>query len=98
MIGNVLQASLEQGFLESLEKKDVKSLGRCLRIHATIDRIPQLELLFRSRVVEPYMKGVVSEGNMHKEPHCLTGMFSQILEFIPTSCTILHESAYSMQR
>ncbi|CAG0891091.1 unnamed protein product [Darwinula stevensoni] len=98
LIGNVLQASLEQGFLESLEKRDVKSLGRCLRIHATIDRIPQLELLFRSRVVEPYMKGVISEGNLHQEPHGLTGMFSQILEFIPTKCTILHESAYSMQR
>ena len=55
-----LQHSLEKSFQEGLETGQTDILKQCLRTYATIDKMRDVEALFRKIAVKPYMEEVRS--------------------------------------
>jgi hypothetical protein len=72
-------------FLESLQKRDSEGMARCLRIYITLDKIADVESLFRREVVSPALHDVVSESSLHSDPRGLQGVYSRILSFVDTN-------------
>ncbi|OWF56425.1 conserved oligomeric Golgi complex subunit 2-like isoform X2 [Mizuhopecten yessoensis] len=92
-ITSTLQISLEGHFLEGLDTGNTEILQQCLRTYALIDKIQDVENLFRKEKVRPYMEEVINEQNVKStggRPG-LKGMFQQILDFVPQHCGILRE-------
>jgi hypothetical protein len=69
-------------FLESLRERDSEGMARCLRIYITLDKIADVESLFRREVVSPALHDVISESSLHSDPRGLEGVYSRILSFI----------------
>ncbi|CAG0913848.1 unnamed protein product [Notodromas monacha] len=96
-IANALQTNLEEDFVASLEKKDVEAIRRCLRIHVTIDRVPQLESIFRIRVVRPYFEKHVNIELFSRpgasEKDALAVLFASLLDIVSAKCSILQEAS-----
>jgi hypothetical protein len=69
-------------FLESLRVRDSEEMARCLRIYITLDKIADVESLFRRDVVSPAMHDVISESSLQSDPRGLEGVYSRILSFI----------------
>ncbi|KAL3872688.1 hypothetical protein ACJMK2_035898 [Sinanodonta woodiana] len=90
-ITTTLQYSLEGSFLDGVEQNNIDILRQCLRTYALIDKIKDVENLFRNHVVKPYMEEVVSEQFLKSNKQGLQGMYAKILEFIPTHCRLLRE-------
>ncbi|XP_033733941.1 conserved oligomeric Golgi complex subunit 2-like isoform X2 [Pecten maximus] len=92
-ITSTLQVSLEGHFLEGLDTGNTEILQQCLRTYALIDKIQDVENLFRQEKVRPYMEEVISEQNVKSSGGRpgLKGMFQQILDFVPQHCGILRE-------
>lgn len=86
-ITSTLQISLEGHFLEGLDTGNTEILQQCLRTYTLIDKIQDVENLFRQEKVRPYMEKVINEQNVKN----LKAMFQQILDFIPQHCGILRE-------
>ncbi|CAG0882250.1 unnamed protein product [Cyprideis torosa] len=89
-IGNVLKSRLEKSFMEALSNQDIEALRQCLRIHAYLDRISQLEGLFRTRVVQPYMRSKICMDDRGCE-----AVFKLIFDFVPERCSILEQASSS---
>ncbi|XP_060063002.1 conserved oligomeric Golgi complex subunit 2-like [Ylistrum balloti] len=92
-ITSTLQVSLEGHFLEGLDTGNTEILQQCLRTYALIDKIQDVENLFRQEKVRPYMEEVISEQNVKSSGGRpgLKGMYQQILDFVPQHCGILRE-------
>lgn len=72
-------------FLESLRERDSEGMARCLRIYITLDKIADVESLFRREVVSPALHDVISESSLQSDPRGLEGVYSRILSFIDRS-------------
>ncbi|KAK3093714.1 hypothetical protein FSP39_019157 [Pinctada imbricata] len=90
-ITTTLQYSLEGQFLDGLQKGDVQVLQQCLRTYALIDKIRDVENLFRQNIVKPFMEEMISEDSLKSNPAGLQGMYDKILSFIPSHCKLLQE-------
>lgn len=86
LITSVLQYSLEQQFAEGLEKGNFNTLKQCLRTYATIDKIRDVENLFRQNFVRPYMESIITEDNVGSLGIGLEATFQKVLDFIPLHC------------
>ncbi|XP_031558431.1 conserved oligomeric Golgi complex subunit 2-like [Actinia tenebrosa] len=83
-----LQKKLEAAFQDAVQSGNLNLLARVLRTYAIIDKIKDVELLFREKIVKPYMDRVISEKTLLTDPvNGLKDLYSKILEFIPRSCT-----------
>jgi len=71
-------------FLESLRERDSEGMARCLRIYITLDKIADVEALFRREVISPALRDVVSESSLQSDPRGLQGVYSRILSFVDT--------------
>lgn len=69
-------------FLESLHERDSEGMARCLRIYITLDKIADVESLFRREVISPSLDEVISENSLQSDPRGLEGVYSRILSFI----------------
>lgn len=85
----VLQQNLEQSFLTALDNNDVQQLSRCLRIYATIDQTKEVEDIFRTNKVRPFMLKTFPEsvGNINSE--MLQIIYVEVLHFVPKYCDVL---------
>jgi hypothetical protein len=96
-IANALQTNLEADFVDSLERKDVEAIRRCLRIHVTVDRVSHLESIFRFRIVRPYFASHVNTDMLNRpgmsERDALAVLFASLLDVVPQKCSILHEAS-----
>ena len=93
-----MQDSLENTFLTSIKENDIESLRRCLRIYATIDKIREVETLFKNQIVSPFLELTVSEVNLKSNPSGLQGMYQNIVEFIIQHCKYLNEATKGPSR
>ncbi|XP_014670067.1 PREDICTED: conserved oligomeric Golgi complex subunit 2-like isoform X2 [Priapulus caudatus] len=83
-VTSVLQYSLEQQFVEGIEEGNLATLRQCLRTYATIDKVRDVENLFRQNCIRPYMEKVLSENNVKEVG--LKHVYDQVLEVIPLHC------------
>lgn len=60
MISGSLQYCLENHFRDALTSGNSESLRQCLRAYSIIDKIHNVEELFRRLTVKPYMSQVLS--------------------------------------
>jgi hypothetical protein len=102
-IGDCLHGSLEAQLLEAVAATEAKDetegvLRRCLRIYATIDRVPNAERLVRERVVRPYLEAVVTEQSLSDDPKGLEGMFKRVQKIVPEKMAVLLQLTQKMER
>lgn len=71
-------------FLKNLQEKDSEGMARCLRIYVTLDKIADVESLYRREVVSPVLHDVISENSLQSDPRGLQGVYSRILSFVDT--------------
>lgn len=83
-IRDLLTSSLDGMFLESLQERDSEGMARCLRIYITLDKIADVEALFRREVVSPALRDIVNESSLQSDPRGLQGVYSRILSFVDT--------------
>ncbi|XP_071784531.1 conserved oligomeric Golgi complex subunit 2-like [Asterias amurensis] len=86
-----LQHSLEKSFQEGLETGQTDILKQCLRTYATIDKMRDVEALFRKIAVKPYMEEVIQEKCLQHHPQGLKGLYARVLDFIPKHCRLIRE-------
>ncbi|KAG1653561.1 Conserved oligomeric Golgi complex subunit 2 [Nymphon striatum] len=84
-VTSILQQSLEDLFLESIEySADTTSLCRCLRIYAAIDKISDVEILVRQKIIQPFLSEIITEKHLKSEG--LKEIYNQVLNSIPKTC------------
>ncbi|KAJ9579162.1 hypothetical protein L9F63_024732 [Diploptera punctata] len=88
-IRNLLTSSLDGMFLGSLRNKDNEGMTRCLRIYVTLDKISDVESLFRREVISPALHDIISEASLQSDPRGLQGVYARILGFIDSHMTHL---------
>ena len=71
-------------FLGNLRDKDSEGMTRCLRIYVTLDKISDVESLFRREIISPALHDIISETSLQSDPRGLQGVYSKILNFIDT--------------
>ena len=54
--GDKLHNAMESQFLNAIQQNDAEVLKRCLRIYASVERIPDAERLLRSEIIAPYLE------------------------------------------
>ncbi|KAG1654155.1 Conserved oligomeric Golgi complex subunit 2 [Nymphon striatum] len=84
-VTSILQQSLEDLFLESIEySADTTSLCRCLRIYAAIDKISDVEILVRQKIIQPFLSEIITEKHLKSEG--LKEIYNEVLNSIPKTC------------
>ncbi|XP_022091249.1 conserved oligomeric Golgi complex subunit 2-like isoform X2 [Acanthaster planci] len=86
-----LQHSLEKSFQEGLETGQKDILKQCLRTYATIDKMRDVEALFRKIAVRPYMDEVIHARSLQNQPQGLKGLYVRVLDFIPKHCRLIRQ-------
>ncbi|PSN46904.1 hypothetical protein C0J52_15286 [Blattella germanica] len=81
-IRDLLTSSLDGMFLINLRERDSEGMARCLRIYITLDKISDVEALFRREVISPVLHDVISESSLQSDPRGLQGVYSRVLAFI----------------
>lgn len=81
-VRNQLLRKIEIHFLKSLSEKSLEQLERCLRIYCTLSEQHAAEEIFRKEIVGPYMHPIISELSLQNNPHGLSGIYKQIIQFI----------------
>ena len=56
ILGDKLHNAMESQFLTAIQQNDAEVLKRCLRIYASVERIPDAERLLRSEIIAPYLE------------------------------------------
>jgi len=79
---DALNSWLDLTTLKGVKGKDIRTLSRCCRIYATIDRIVAAETLVRDQVVRPQVEGCVVESDKIDSSQ-LGQVFNSLLRIIP---------------
>lgn len=84
-----LQKGLKRLFTCGLKSSDSEVLRQCLRTYAIIDRIKDVEELFREMVVAPFVASHIVGGSAETLP----ALYEGILTFVAENCGKLADAA-----
>eukprot|EP00040_Diaphanoeca_grandis_P037914 m.251337 g.251337 ORF g.251337 m.251337 type:complete len:737 (-) comp33894_c0_seq1:176-2386(-) len=85
-ITTTLQDALERTFRKGIEADDIDILRQCLRTYSIIDKIDEVQILFRDLVVAPFATTAITKEVTSSLS--LEDMYKNILSFIHERCRI----------
>jgi len=83
-ITNTLQDALELTFRKGIEQDDLEILRQCLRTYSIIDKVDDVEALFRELVVLPFASQTVTKEKLAEVG--LDQLYREILIFVKETC------------
>ena len=89
IIGDRLHNAMEAQFLTAIQQNDAEVLKRCLRVYASVERIPDAERLLRCKIIAPCLEEVITSKSLHSDPMGLSGICQNILDIIPEKLDLL---------
>jgi hypothetical protein len=99
---SLLDNSLEQCFVQGLERRDNNAIYNCLRAYAAVDNTSAAEALFRKTVVSPLIQEIIpnSGNNQHEAVATasndeLEGDYQRIMQCIEKDCKFILELSSS---
>jgi hypothetical protein len=83
-ITTTLQEALEQSFRTGIETNDAEVLRQCLRTYSIIDKIDDVEALFRDLVVVPFAAESLTKDRA--SGLTLDAIYAEIIQFVEDKC------------
>ncbi|XP_013182999.2 conserved oligomeric Golgi complex subunit 2 [Amyelois transitella] len=88
-IGGKLVQTLNKLLFQFWNDNDGENLLKILVTLASLDRIPETEMLIRKQAVAPLLQDIISESSLQRSPEGLEGIYNRILSLLDTNLKLL---------